>query len=204
LTYRRPRFAGITGLTEVAKSKIRRFFRKKKVVATFIVVFAFFLSEIYAHNYVYVHSLPVLTEEQAFDELRRGAWSWNGTYEFSSSSCRWLVVWKLPGLTSEINYFHVFIFKIYQSSSLWIQRTDLAVWSHPTSNCSGCYGVAYTVPISYGEYIGLDIPYITETGPGTYEIDLGVRVRIYQETLLGLLPQDEIALPINATVSYGA
>jgi hypothetical protein len=38
---------------------------------------------------------------------------------------------------------------------------------------------------------------------GTYKIDFDIRVQVYQETLLGLVPREVINLPSNFTMYYG-
>lgn len=38
---------------------------------------------------------------------------------------------------------------------------------------------------------------------GTYQINFDLHVRVYQRTLLGLIPKEDITIPINATVYYG-
>jgi len=38
---------------------------------------------------------------------------------------------------------------------------------------------------------------------GTYQINFELHVRVYERTLIGLIPKEDIAIPINATIYYG-
>jgi hypothetical protein len=57
--------------------------------------------------------------------------------------------------------------------------------------------------ITYGSnYTAIRIDY--ELGEiGTYQINFDLQVRVYQRTLLGLIPKEDITIPIDATVYYG-
>jgi hypothetical protein len=38
---------------------------------------------------------------------------------------------------------------------------------------------------------------------GTYEVDFGLRAKVYEETFLGLLQREEIRIPLNTTMYCG-
>ncbi len=57
--------------------------------------------------------------------------------------------------------------------------------------------------IDYGtNYTAISV-YYTLGEQGTYQISFNLHLRIYQRTLLGLIPKEDVTIPINATVYYG-
>lgn len=186
------------------KTRIRHLTFRQKIVIITLVLVVFISAEVYAHNYVQVRALQVVTKDQALKQLAVYGW-WNGTYAFSSSGCSWLAVWRIPRPQPSINYACFFVFKTGQNSSLWVPRTDLAVLKpSPRSNSTGGYFTTYSVEIDYGHNCtAISVPF--EVGlVGTYKVDFDIRVQVYQETLLGLSPREVINLPTNVTMSYGS
>ncbi|MDH5448897.1 MAG: hypothetical protein OEY24_04185 [Candidatus Bathyarchaeota archaeon] len=157
--------------------------------------------EIYAHTYVELHHLSTITEAEA---LKLSPSNYTATYTFMSSGGRWLTLWKIEKPLPSVNYAWVYLFKIEQSRSFFIPNIDLVIPElRPTSNSTGGHfwaeidGILYEsnrtiirIQYHFGEI-------------GTYQIDFGLRVKIYEETLLGLLPKEEIKIPMNTTLYYG-
>jgi hypothetical protein len=198
-----PCFVDVTVLEGHTKVRIRHVTSRQKIGIIALVLVVFISSEVYAHNYIKVRALPVLTKEQALKQLEVYVW-WNGTHEFSSSGCSWLAVWRIPRPQPSANWAYFFIFKTEQNSSLWILRTDLAVLQpSPRSNSTGGYFTTFSIEVDYGDNcttisVPFDVGWI-----GTYEVDFDIRVQVYQETLLGLLPKEVINVPTNVTMYYG-
>jgi len=156
--------------------------------------------EVYAHTYVQIHGLPVVSEEEVqirFSNLQY----YTGTSSFSSSGCRWLVGWLVRRPAPQNGY--VSIFKTKQNGSYFVWDTNFVVLGlEATSNNTSSFS-AHLDEIDYeSNYTAIRIDY--ELGEqGTYQINFELHVRIYERTLLGLIPKEDIAIPINATVYYG-
>jgi len=188
-------------LGEGVKTRVRRLTRRQKEVGIIALILVVFISsEVYAHNYVQVRALSIVTEEQALKQL--GVWL-NGTYTFSSSGCSWLLAWRINRPQPPMSFAYFLIYKTGQNSSLWIPRTDLAILKpNPTSNNSGYFEVWATNTAYESSNTTIAINYILGW-EGTYKIDFDIRVQVYQETLLGLVPREVINLPSNFTMYYG-
>jgi hypothetical protein len=163
--------------------------RKIAVVALMLVVLT--SVEVYAHTYVQISSLSLVTE----DEVHTFA-NYTGTYTFSRSGCRWLVGW----IRTAPQFGYVDIFKIEQNGSLFVLRTDLLIlgleaplnsMGRPAANLSETYYAS--------NYTDLRITYDNSNQTG-----FDLHVRVYEETLIGLIPQEDVTIPINATVFNGS
>lgn len=190
-------------MEETGKARKYHFTTQQKVGFIALVLATLISVEVYAHYYVQVSALPILTEEEALKQLAIYEW-WNGTYAFVSNGGSWFISWRIPRPTSSENFADFFIFKTGQNSSIGVLRTDLQVLTpSPTSNSTAGYFVPFSAEISNeGNYTVIVIPF--DVGwIGTYKVDFDIRVRVYQETLLGLVPKEEIELPMNVTLYYG-
>jgi hypothetical protein len=191
-----------TFLGEAKKTGKYSFTKRQKIGIIVLILVTLVSIEVYAHYYVQVSALPVLTEEEALKQLAIYQW-WNGTYAFVSNGGSWFVVWRIPRTMPSENFANFFIFKIGQNSSIGVLRTDLQVLKpSPTSNSTaGCF-VPFSAEISdEGNYTAIVIPF--DVGwVGTYKVDFDIHVRVYQETLLGLVPKEDIELPMNVTLNY--
>lgn len=103
---------------------VLRFSRRKKLTIAAILLVAVLL-EVYAHNYVQVHALSVIPEDQAV------GWSgpYVGSYGFVQSDCNWLAKWTIERPTSHSSYAWIRIFKIGENSSFLSPRTGILVSS---------------------------------------------------------------------------
>ena len=185
-------------LQKESKANVHRFGRRKIALAALLLVI-FTSIEVYAHTYVQIHSLPVVTEEEVhiFSILRY----YTGTSTFSSSGCRWLVGWILRRPAPQYGY--VDIFKTEQNGSYFVLGTDLLVLGlEAASNHTSSFS-AHMDEIDYeSNHTAIRIDY--ELGEiGTYQINFELHVRVYERTLIGLIPKEDIAIPINATVYFG-
>ena len=183
-----------------AKAKTHLSARKKIALVVLILVILVSL-EVFAHTYVQIHGLPVVSEE----EVHRGSISYwqnyTGTFTFSSSGCRWLVGWIVRRPAPQYGY--VDIFKTEQNGSYFVLGTDFLVLGlEAASNRTSSFS-AHMDEIYYeSNYTAIRIDY--ELGEiGTYQINFELHVRVYERTLIGLIPKEDIAIPINATVYFG-
>lgn len=172
----------------------------RKLVALIISVFlVLVLVEIYAHFYVRMHNLPVLTREEALKLVP----CYDGSCTFSSSGARWFVVWKIKRPTSSINFAYIYLFKIKQNKTLLIQNVDVTILGlKATSNGTGNLYANIDDTFYKSNYTIVRIRY--DLGEiGMYQIDFGLLVKIYEETIFGFLPKEETRIPIKVTVYYG-
>jgi hypothetical protein len=156
--------------------------------------------EVYAHTYVQIHSLPVVSEDEVQTQFSNSQY-YTGNSSFSSSGCRWLVGWLVRRPAPQNGY--VSIFKTEQNGSYFVLGTDLLILDLKASSNNTSYFWAHMDEIDYeSNYTAIRINY--DLGEiGTYHINFDLHVRVYQRTLLGLIPTEDITIPINATVYYG-
>jgi uncharacterized membrane protein len=84
------------------EGKAKMFLSRRKKIALVTLTLVILASlEVYAHTYVQVHSLTVVTENDAMDSFAYGQIT--GTYVFSSAGCRWLVVWTAEEASTSMN-----------------------------------------------------------------------------------------------------
>jgi hypothetical protein len=174
--------------------------RCKKIASVTLILVTLASLEVYAHAYVQMHVLQVVSEEEVqtlFSDPRY----YTGNSAFSSSGCRWLVGWLVRRPAPQNGY--VFIFKTEQNGSYFVLNTDFAVLGvKATSNNTSSF-YAYMDEIDYeSNHTGIRINY--ELGEqGTYQINFELHLRVYERTLLGLMPKEDVTIPIDATVYYG-
>lgn len=168
-----------------------------------VTLIAFIIIEVYAHSYV--HSLLVISKEEAFNLAYFYS---NGSKEFSHTmhgcTVRWLAIWRINKPTPSVNYAYIHLSKIEQNSSFLVQSLEIIpVALRATANNSNSYFHAWLDEVvqedNYTEaIIGYDFGKI-----GTYNVDFGLVVKIYEKTLLGYLPLEEIKIPIEESLYYG-
>jgi len=182
------------------ETKVRLSGRKKiGLVALMLVILASL--EVYAHTYVQVHSLPVVTSDEALDSFPFGQST--GTYIFSSAGCRWLVVWKAVEASTSINYGFISIFKVEENKSLFTLNTGLVVLRlQPESNNSAWFWAELDEVLYENNRTSARIEYYFGE-IGTYKIDFGLVVQIYEETLLATFLREEIRIPLETSIYYG-
>ncbi len=171
------------------------------MVLVTLLVLVFALIEVYAHIYVQVHSLPVVSEEQV-RKIFSNSFYYTGNSAFSSSGCRWLVGWLIRTPPTPQNGY-VSIFKTEQNGSFFVLNTDFAILNLEAASNNTSYFSADMGEIDYGTNYTTISVYYTLGEQGTYQINFNLHVRIYQRTLLGLIPTEDVTIPINATVYYG-
>jgi len=173
-------------------------FSSKRVAVIIAIVVGSMAVEVYAHTYVPIHGLPVVTEEAVHRFL-----DWQnptGGYTVSQSGCRWFIGWIIRRPIPRFGY--IYIFKVEQNGSLLVLQKDLHILElTSTSNNTGNF-VATVDEISYaGNYTSIRIDY--DFGEiGTYQVSLSLRVNVYERTLVGLIPKEEVTIPINALINY--
>jgi hypothetical protein len=181
------------------KAKTHRLNRKVIAIATLIIL-VLILLEVYAHTYVTLYRLPVLAE----DEALKIPYYCNGTYTFSSNGASWLFVSQISRPTPSLNHAYLYMFKTEQNGNVLVSNIDLVILGlNPTSNSTGGYFIAEMDEVTYeNNYTVVNVSY--DIGQiGTYLVDFGLRVKVYQETILGLIPKEETRIPMNATIYYG-
>jgi hypothetical protein len=192
--------------TERQELMVRKLTRKRFAIVlsvVLVVLVGLVCLEVYAHTYVQVDTLPVVTSDYALNSIPVV----NGTCTFSSSGAKWLLVLTFPfGQVedqSNTGIAEVHVFKIQENKSFFTQSVDLVgvkydVKSTPLGIESlnwfvfGLFGSNYT--LAYGNYI--------VTSSGTYNVDFGFTFRVYEKTLIGILPMDETTIHFNATMSF--
>jgi hypothetical protein len=181
------------------KVNVHRFGRRKiALIALLLIIFTSI--EVYAHTYVQIHGLPVVSEEEVQTEFSNSQYYTGNSY-FSGSGCRWLVGWLVRRPAPQYGY--VFIFKTEQNGSYFVLSTDFAVLGlEATSNNTSSFSAHMDEIIYESNYTAIRIDY--ELGEqGTYQINFELHLRVYERTLLGLIPKEDVTIPINATVYYG-
>jgi hypothetical protein len=177
----------------------------RKIAALIIVVVLIVVPvEIYAHTYVEIHGLRVLTEDDALKLLpflKYDLYTVNCT--LSSSGCQWLFVWEIGMPKVSFGFAYVHIFKIGQNASFFVQGIDLAKFKlESTTNESDGWLEVQMRDISYDDnQTTLTVVYYFGR-PGSYEVYFGLHAEVYEETLFGIFPKEEIIIPMTTTLSY--
>jgi hypothetical protein len=194
---------------EKKKTKGLRLGRRRiAFVALILLIFASL--EVYAHTYVQIHSLPVVTEEkiQSYAQRFEGPDSVYklDTYTFSSSGCRWLLLWETRKNTSTSeNLDFVDIFKVEQNGSFFVINTDLLILDvrdqYKNDYRQGEFGPRLDGIFDYNNYTAVRIAYDWSV-VGIYDAVFNLSVRVYQRTLIGLIPKEQVTIPLNATIYY--
>jgi len=184
----------------VEEEWMRRFNRRIVIISSLIVLILI-LFEIYVHTYVQLHLLAVVSENEAVDSFPFGHST--GTYSFSSTGCRWLVIWKADEASASINYGFICIFKVEENKSLFTLYTELVVLElEPGSNNTGWF-TAELHEVSYetnrtSARISYNFGQI-----GTYQVDFGLIVQVWEETLLATFLREETRIPLQTVIHYG-
>jgi hypothetical protein len=182
------------------KTKVHLSVRKKIVLAVLALVIAASL-EVYAHTYVQVQGLTVIPEDEAMHSFAYGQIT--GTYVFSSAGCRWLVIWTAVEASTSMNDGFISIFKVEQNRSLFTLNTDLVIARlEPKSNHTGWFFAELDAVLYESNRTDASISYYFGE-IGSYQIDFGLVVRVYEETLLATLLREEIRIPLETTIYYG-
>ena len=181
------------------EANLHRFFRRRIVLVAFSVIILVSV-EVYAHTYVSLHGLPVVSEEEVKTEFSNPQY-YTGSSALASDGCRWLVGWLVRRPAPSAGY--VSIYKTQQNGSLFALSTDLLILDLEATSNNTNYFWAHMDKIDYeSNYTTIRIDY--ELGEmGTYQIDFALHVRVYERTLLGLILKEDITIPIKATVYYG-
>ena len=168
-----------------------------------ITLVAFVIVEVYAHSYVC--SLPVTSKEEAFNLLYFYP---NGSKEVThrthGCTVRWLAIWSINRPTPSVNHARIYLFKIEQNSSFLVQSLEIIpVALRATANNSNSHFHAWLDEVFQEDnYTEVIITY--DFGEiGTYNVDFGLVVKIYEKTLLGYLPLEEVRIPIEESLYYG-
>jgi hypothetical protein len=182
------------------KTKVHLSGRKKIALVTLILVILASL-EVYAHTYVQVHSLSVVSRDEAIHSFPFGQST--GTYLFSSTGCQWLVVWKAEVPSPSMNYGFISIHKLEQNKSLFTLNIGVVVLKlQPTSNNTGAFWAELDEVLYENNSTSARIRYYF-SGVGTYKIEFGLVARVYEETLLATFLREETRIPLETTIYYG-
>lgn len=189
------------GSQEISVKTRMRFSHRKKIALVTLVIVVLASLEVYAHAYVQLHSLSVVTRDAAIRSYPFGHST--GTYTLNSTGCQWLIVWRADEAGTSINYGFIFISKIAQNKSLFTLNTDLLVPKlKPTSNNTTGFWAELDAVLYESNRTTARIQYhFGEVG--TYKIDFGLVVQVYEETLLATFLREEVRIPLETTIYYG-
>lgn len=183
---------------------------RRGIVFVALILLIFASLEIYTQTYVQVFTLPVVTEENAQSFMQQSArgspdsFYKMDTYNFSSSGCSWLLVLEtLKNTSVPENSAFVDIFKVKQNGSFFVLSTDLVILSvralSQDAQSSGQFEAMFDGIFNNNNYTIARIDYFSP-GPGTYDAVFNLTVGIYQRTLVGLIPKEQVTIPMNTTL----
>ena len=182
------------------KAKVHLSLRRKIVLVALVFVILVSL-EVYAHVYVEIHGLAVVDDQEATDSFHYGHIT--GTYVFSSSGGKWLVVWTATEASTSVNDGFISIFKVEQNNSLLTLGTDVTIVGLDVkSNHTGWFFADLNAVLYESNRTDMRIGYYFGE-IGTYQIDFGLVVQVYEETFLATLPKGQVRIPLQTTISYG-
>jgi hypothetical protein len=196
-------------VVEKGKTKLV-LFRHKRIVAIVLILLVLVSVEVYAQTYVQIINLPVVSEADA----RNFAWQEIGgsdsffkldNFSFSSSGCCWLLI-----LETEKNatiptecWAYIDIFKIEQNESFLVFGTDLQILDVTVQyiNAPEQGGIFPTVDtFDYNNHTVVRVIY-DWLKQGTSGALFNLTVRVYQRTLIGIVPKEQVTIPLNTTLT---
>ena len=187
-------------MAKEVKARVHLSFRKKIALVTLIVVILVSL-EVYAHTYVQIHSLAVTTEDEATRSFPFGHST--GMQVFESAGCRWLVIWRADEASISTNYGFISVFKLEQNNSLFTLNTGVIVARlKPISNNSAWLSAELDEVLYESNRTDARIKYFFGE-IGTYQIDFGLIIQVFEQTLLATLLREEVRIPLETTIYYG-
>ncbi|MGD0028244.1 MAG: hypothetical protein ABSC91_04810 [Candidatus Bathyarchaeia archaeon] len=180
---------------------VRKLTRKRFAIVLSVVLVGLVCFEVYAHIYVQVDTLPVVTSDYALSSTP----IINDTCTFSSNGAKWLLILALPvlgGVRSNTGVAEIFVFKTQENKSFFTQSVDLVgvkfdVKSTPLGieslNTFGFDLYGSNCTLAYGQYI--------MTASGNYHVDFRFTFKVYEKTLIGILAVDETTIHFNQTMA---
>jgi hypothetical protein len=196
----------------VEKKKTKGFHLGRRRIAFVALILLIFASlEVYAQTYVQIHSLSVVTEENAQSFAQQSIGGSDSffkidTYNFSSSGCRWLLILEtLKNTTNPENWAFVDIFKTEQNGSYFVSSIDLLILDvkgqYKNSNEQGeSFDITLDHIFDNSNYTTVRIIY-TWFSTGISDAVFNLTVRVYQRTLIGLIPKEQVTIPLNTTIT---
>jgi Uncharacterized protein conserved in bacteria len=173
---------------------------KRVTLILVIIVACAFSAEAYAHSYVQVAQLPVVSSNDALTVPL----SYNATATFSSNGAKWLIIAVLPAFRnlSQSGAVIYYVYKIDQRNDFFTQSVDIIPEDIEIS--SNPIGVHTDGALRYQPY--LYEGNCTTAGKGyfisnvgTYFVDFSFRFKVYKTTPLGIFPLDEETIHFNET-----
>src|SRR3989304_5483719 len=177
--------------------------RKQIVIVLVVILIVVVIIETYAHFYVQVNLLPVITTE---DALSTPYLFNNSSNVYSVNGAEWLLVlsyWR--NNSDHSGLVNVYTFKLQDNSSFPIQSLNIKPLSltfktdHSDINDYGSNSFSQALYLNKGTIATKDF---FTPAMGRYEADISFTFRVYQETLFGYIPGQEATVHFNATFIY--
>ncbi len=190
--------------------------RHKKFFAIFLIMFLIIVSvEIYAFSYIKIDNLNIVNPKDALN-LPGGAW-FNGSFTFSSNGAKWLILFQLTNRTSASGegVSWIYIFKIAQNTSFGIinlnivpEKVNLSATpdydavheESPFFTTGGPGRNSYTSP--FNNYTFVTLGY--QVSSGVYNVDFAFTFRVYETTLLGVVPLNQATINFSGQITIPA
>jgi hypothetical protein len=165
-------------------------------IAVILILIAVFGAEVYAHNYVQVATLPVVTADYALNHLRAMNIPINDTHIFSSNGATWLLVLSLYRIPNP-GYVLLYIFKIQENKTFFTQSVDLVGVSLDVK--SGPTNIVFPFStMSFGLNDGNSSivlgQYQVDSIGTYYYFDFAFTFKAYEKTLVGILSSGEMTV----------
>jgi hypothetical protein len=196
----------------VEKKKTKGFRLSRRRIAFVALILLIFASlEVYAQTYVQIHSLSVVAEEnaQSFAQQSIGgsdSFYKMDMYNFSSSGCRWLVILEtLKNTTNpENNWAFIDIFKTEQNGGFFVSSTDLLILDvrGQYKNANQQWELFDMTLSTFDNNNYTTVRIIYDWFPtGISDAVFNLTVRVYQRTLIGLIPKEQVTIQLNTTIT---
>jgi len=183
-------------------STARKLPRRYIGIAVILVLVAVFGAEVYAHNYVQVATLPVVTADYALSHLRAMNIAINDTYIFSSNGATWLLVLSLYRISNP-GAVLLYVFKIQENTTFFTQSVDLVGVSFDVSSRPMNIVLPYS-SISFGLNDGnssILLAKYTVSSPGTFYFDFAFTFKTYEKTLVGILSSGKMTVLFTENIA---
>jgi hypothetical protein len=166
-------------------------------IAVILILIAVFGAEVYAHNYVQVATLPVVTADYALTHLRAMNIAINDTHIFSSNGATWLLVLSLYRIPNP-GYVLLYIFKIQENKTFFTQSVDLVGVSLDVKSGPTNIVIPFSSTMSFGLNDGNSSivlgQYQVDSIGTYYYFDFAFTFMAYEKTLVGILSSGEMTV----------
>jgi hypothetical protein len=166
--------------------------------------------EVYAHLYIKIDNLPVVSSKYAFQVPQ----VINDSYTFSSGGTKWLLLWELLPASNDTvtplgGTVNVYIFKLNESTNSIIQNLNIVGEKMLVTSSNGNFSASSGGLTNLRHNIFSEVGSVysigeVDGGPFPFEaynkVDFAFTFQVYETTLVGIFPVQQEIIQFNDTM----